>query len=393
MPTDYTLPMGYRTIEVSWLPRSRSGWATFTAGRLESARLWGDLVERHFRIRRLCWTWPSKARWQRWAKRKYPNLSAQSAQQVIGEFCEAVVSARRLRAGGHPEARYPWKKAKYRSVPYTNQDAKLRNGVLRLPNGKAGALLVRIPNTVTLPGRLMEARLELGRVLLVCEVPDQTRPAGPTIGVDLGVNTLVAATDGERAILVSGREIKATIQWRAKRLASAAQRQSGMLKGSGRWRRLQRRKRRMLRKAARRIRDMVHKATRLVANTFPNAHAYVGEPFNDAAEKAGRFSAQAISQAVNRTVIRLLDYKLSGALAIPEPYTSQTCPVCRGRRTCRRTYRCPCGVVAPRDVVGAVNILSLGVSGEIVQRAIPSRIMYRRPDRRSTAGHAARSSG
>jgi putative transposase len=385
--------MGYRTIEVSWFPRSRSGWATFTAARLESARLWGDLVERHFRIRRLNWKWPSKARWQRWAKRKYPNLSAQSAQQVIGEFCEAVESARRLRAGDHPAARYPWKKTKYRSVPYTNQDAKLRDGVLRLPSGKAGALLVRIPNTVTLPGRLMEARLEYGRVLLVYQTPDTVRPAGPTIGVDLGVNTLIAATDGGTAILVSGREVKATIQWRNKKLASAARRQSAMTKGSSRWLRLQRRKRKMLRKADRRIRDLAHKATRQVANAFPNAHAYVGEPFNDAAEKVGRFSAQAISQAINRTVIELLDYKLSGALAIPEPYTSQTCPVCGGRRTCRRMYRCPCGVVAPRDVVGAVNILSLGVSGKIVQRAIPSRIMYRRPDRRSTAGHAARSSG
>jgi len=385
--------MVYRTIEVSWLPRSRSGWATFTASRLESARLWGDLVERHVRIRRLNWKWPSKARWQRWVKRRYPNLSAQSAQQVIGEFCEAVESSRRLRANGHAESRYPWKKPKYRSVPYTNQDAKLRDGVLRLPNGQAGALLVRMPSTVELPGRLMEVRLEFGRVLLVCETPEAVRPSGPTIGVDLGVNTLIAATDGETAILVSGREVKATIQWRNKKLASASQRQSAMTKGSSRWKRIQKRKRQMLRKADRRIRDMTHKATRLVADAFPNAHAYAGEPFNDASEKASRFSAQAISQAVNRTVIGMLDYKLGGAIVIPEPYTSRTCPVCGGRRKCRRTYRCPCGVTAPRDVVGATNILSLGVHGEIVQRAIPLRIMYRRPDRRSSRGHRAGSSG
>jgi putative transposase len=385
--------MAYRTVDVSWVPRSRRAWATFTAARKESARLWSDMVERHHRIRRLHWTWPSKARWQRWAKRKYPHLSAQSAQQVIGEFCEAVESSRCLRANGHAEARFPWKQPKYRAVPYTNQDAKIRNGMLRLPNGQAGALLVRLPSTVTLPGRLMEVRLEYTRVVLVCEVPDAARPAGPTIGIDLGVNTLIAATDGEQAVLVSGREVKATIQWRNKRLASASHRQSAMQKGSSRWRRLQRRKRRMLRKADRRIRDLAHKATRLVADAFPNAHAYVGEPWNDAAQKADRFSAQAISQAVNRKVIGLLDYKLGGAITIPEPFSSQTCPVCGGRRMCRRTYRCPCGVEAPRDLVGAVNILSLGVRGEIVQRPLPDRIMYRRPDRRSSAGHAARSSG
>src|SRR5688572_24394329 len=156
--------MAYRTVEVSWVPRSRGSWATFSAARQESARLWADLVVRHHRIRRLNWKWPSKARWQRWAKRKYPHLSAQSAQQVIGEFCEAVESSRRLRANGHADARYPWKEPKYRAVPYTNQDARIRNGVLRLPNGTAGALLIKLPSTVTLPGRLMEVRLEYARV-------------------------------------------------------------------------------------------------------------------------------------------------------------------------------------------------------------------------------------
>jgi hypothetical protein len=80
--------------------RAPTGWATFTASRHEAARLWNDLVRRHHRIRRLNWTWPSKARWQRWAKGRYPGLSAQSAQQIIGEFCEAVDSCRQLRRNG-----------------------------------------------------------------------------------------------------------------------------------------------------------------------------------------------------------------------------------------------------------------------------------------------------
>jgi putative transposase len=212
--------------------------------------------------------------------------------------------------------------------------------------------------------------------------------------VDLGVNTLIAATDGEQAVVVSGREVKATIQWRNKRLSTATQRQSRMMKGSSRWRRLQRRKRMMIRKADRRIRDLTHKATRQVAVVFPNAHAYVGEPFNDAAQKVGRHSAQAISQAVNRKLIALLQYKLKDAIVIPEPYSSQTCPVCGGRRKCRRMYLCPCGVNFPRDVVGAINILSLGLSGAIIRRSLPSTITYLRPSgRSSSAGHAACSSG
>lgn len=32
-----------------------------------------------------------------------------------------------------------------------------------------------------------------------------------TIGLDLGVNTLIAASDGNKAVLVSGRAVKSTI--------------------------------------------------------------------------------------------------------------------------------------------------------------------------------------
>src|SRR5215475_4744212 len=175
--------MNYRTIEVAWRPRTSAAWATFTASRQEAARLWNDLVRRHHRIRRLGWTWPSKARWQRWAKGRYPGLSAQSVQQIISEFCEAVDSCRQLRRNGYEEARYPWKLRRYRDVVYTNQDARIRDGRLLLPHGTSGTLHIRLPDTVTLPGRLTEARL-------ICEVADVARRQQTVIGVDLGVNTL-----------------------------------------------------------------------------------------------------------------------------------------------------------------------------------------------------------
>jgi putative transposase len=361
---------------------------------MEAARLWSHLVERHFRIRRRNLKWPSKARWQRWAKGRYPGLSAQSVQQIIGEFCEAVNSTRQLRKNGQPDARYPWKKRRYRDVVYTNQDARIRDGWLILPNGKSGTLRVRLPDGVSLPGRLMELRLACRRLILVCEVPDESKPAGPTIGVDLGVNTLIAATDGETAVLVSVREVKATVQWRNKRLASITQKQGTKAKGSRRWKRLQRRKRKMLAKAHRRVRDLTHKATRLMADAFPNAKCYVGKPFNDAAQSIGRVPAQTVSQACNRTLIRLLDYKTAGAIEVEEYYSSQTCPVCGGRRKCRRTYRCACGVTAPRDAIGSTNVLCIGQHGCLVPgRGLPAVIKYLRPRcRSSSGGHPASSS-
>jgi len=284
--------MSYRTVEIAWQPRTNSQWHTFTASRQEAARLWGDLVVRHHRLRCLTWQWPSKSRWQKWAKRKYPNLSAQSCQQIISEFCEAVDSTRQLRKNGHSETSYPWKKPHYRDVVYTNQDARIRDGHLILPNGTSGTLRIRLPATVILPGRLMEVRMSYGRVRLVCEVPDAPRSEQRVIGVDLGVNTLIAATDGQKAVLVSGRKVKAIVQ---------------------------RRKHTMLDKTQRQVRDACHQATHIVKETFPGATCYVGEPYNDASQKMHRVQAQQVSQACTRQIINQLNYKTAG----PSPSTKE----------------------------------------------------------------------
>jgi putative transposase len=396
--------MSYRTVELAWCPRTTTEWMTFSASRREAARLWNDLVVRHHRIRRLKWKWPSKARWLRWAikpKGRYPGLSAQSTQQIIGEFCEAVDSCRQLRKNGHEEASYPWRLRRYHDVIYTNQDARIRDGRLVLPHGTSGTLRIRLPDTITLPGRLMEVRLSYGTIRIICEVPDEARPQQTVIGVDLGVNTLIAATDGHKAILISGRAAKATIQYRNKQLARLQQAQSSKARGSRRHKRLQRRKYKMLGKTARRIRDLCHHATRQVADAFPNASCYVGEPFNDAAQRLGRKQAQQVSSACTRKLIHFLDYKTAGAITISEAYSSQTCPVCGERSKHRRIYRCPhCGATGPRDAVGAVNILSLGTHGAMLPgRCLPQRVKYLRPWlrprrqlRSSSGGHPACSS-
>jgi hypothetical protein len=81
--------MDYRTIEIHWMPHNQAQWGAFVLSRKEAARLWADLVERHHRIRRLGWRWPSKARWQQWAKGRYPGLAArlQVAVELVARVC------------------------------------------------------------------------------------------------------------------------------------------------------------------------------------------------------------------------------------------------------------------------------------------------------------------
>jgi hypothetical protein len=47
-------------------------------------------------------------------------------------------------------------------------------------------------------------------VRLICESADTPRPEQTVVGVDLGVHTVIAATDGQRVLLISGRAANAT---------------------------------------------------------------------------------------------------------------------------------------------------------------------------------------
>jgi transposase len=89
--------------------------------------------------------------------------------------------------------------------------------------------------------------------------------------------------------------------------------------------------------------------------------------------------AQQVSSACNAKIIRQLDYKLWGAIEVSEAYTSQTCPVCGARHKSGRVYQC-CGHSVPRDVIGSINILAIGLNGSIVSgRSVPNAIKWVRP--------------
>ncbi len=259
-------------------------------------------------------------------------------------------------------------------MTYTNQGATVRGDVLRLSHGSGGnvPLLVTLPMDRPLPGRLMQVTLAFGVIRLVCEVAAKVVPENaPKIGVDLGVNTLAAATDGVKVVLISGRAAKAMVQYRNKSQAELRSRIDLGKKGGKRRKRLIRARYRTDDKQARKLKDALHKTTRKIANVFPGHHVIVGKPFNDAARKMGRRQAQQVSSASNAAIIAMLAYKMSGATAVPEPYSSQTCPGCGCRQKCRRVYKCrECGLTLPRDAVGSVNIRRIKVADAEIPAAL-----------------------
>jgi len=185
--------------------------------------------------------------------------------------------------------------------------------------------------------------------------------------------------------------LRAKRQYSAKRLAYLQARQSRCKRKSRRWWRLQRCKNRFRAKQQRRMRDMEHKISRSVVDYAVEQQAGVlaiGD-VRDIAEapNKGRRQNQKLSTWRHGKLRGYLSYKAAAegisVVLVDEQHTSKTCPnpSCNQRHKPRgRIYRCPaCGFQAHRDVVGAVNILSRQLHGDVGKVRPPPATMYRHP--------------
>jgi putative transposase len=228
---------------------------------------------------------------------------------------------------------------------------------------------------------------------LVVENGKQPRDAAgtTTVAVDLGEIHPAVASDGQTAIVVSCRELRAKRQYTAKRLADLRSRQSRCQRKSRCWWKLQQVKNRFRAKQQRRIRDMEHKISRSVVEYAVERQAgrlALGDVRDIAhAPRKGRKQNQKLSTWRHGKLRAYLSYKAEAQgmsmVLVDEQHTSQTCPnpTCNHRHKPQgRIYCCPaCGFQAHRDVVGAVNILSRQLHGEVGKVRPPPTTMYRHP--------------
>ena len=326
-----------------------------------------------------------------------PVLHAHSKDAAQEGFYRACKTARANRTQG---ARYPHKRKSWRTTIWKSSGIRRQGDALMLSRAKGHE-----PITIPLPPhlhhvlRVLEVRLVYDRCArryiwhLVIENGKQPKdaPGTSTVAVDLGEIHPAAATDGHTAVVVSCRELRAKRQYTAKRLAALQSRQSRCRKKSRCWWRLQRCKNRFRARQQRRIRDMEHKISRTVVDYAVERQAgtlALGDVRDIAdAPAKGRKQNQRLSTWRHGKLRAYLTYKAEAegltVILVDEQHTSKTCPnpTCNHRHKPQgRVYRCPvCGFQAHRDVVGAANILSRHLHGEVGKVRPPPATMYRHP--------------
>jgi putative transposase len=379
------------------LPRSEAD-----ALNRESGRVYTNTLVRHYRIKRKTGHWLSPRAGERVEDSTGPStLHAHSRDAAQQGFYKACKTARTLREQGDPDIRYPYHRKRWRTTIWKNTGIRCKGGVLRLARCRGQApVMVSLPaHLAVLPARcFVEMRLVWDRV--ACRytwhlvVDDGITPLPTTAtgvaGVDLGEIHPAALTDGTNAAIISCRELRSCVQYTNKRLSVLRSKQDGHKRGSRRWKRLQRRKSRFLAQQKRRARDLAHKASRAAVD-WAQEHGVgllvIGDVRDVAAGKRlHRNQQQKISQWGHGTMRRDIGYKaeavgITVVDTVNEAYTSQTCPR-DGQRTKPkgRVYTCHvCGFRCARDIVGAANILSRQVHGEVGRVMPPAITMYRYP--------------
>jgi putative transposase len=296
-----------------------------------------------------------------------PQLHAHSADAVVQSFYGALKSWRKRRKTD-PHAKPPHRRRRYYRVQWKSSAIRVRDGRLVLSNGRGHAPLV-VPWSWGTP-----ALVELGWTGVAYELRCTYKveeaapaPAGDDIaGVDLGEVHLAVAHDGRQTTIVNGRALRAKRQYQNKIKAAQAAKQSRMRKGSRRWRKLQRSKRKQLQKLNHQIRDILHKQTTALVSILhaSGVQTVVIGDVRDLRKRVdyGPAANQRIHQMVTGQVRWMVTYKAErlGMRVVlqDEAYTSQECPRCNQRHKPRgRIYQCPaCGFRFHRDGVGAINI-------------------------------------
>jgi putative transposase len=326
------------------------------------------------------------------------QLHAHTADACVQAFFASLKSWR-TRRKTDPTARPPRRRKWYFRIDYKHSAMSLKDGTLRLSNGKGNEPLVLkwkwgLPQTIVIhwTGTEYEA---------IATYKQETPPVQPignkVAGIDLGEVHMAVSHDGEQTHILNGRLLRSKRQYRNKLIAELDGKIDRKKKASRQRKKLVASKKRQLRKLKHQIQDIEHKSTtRLISTLYRDGvqTLAIGD-VRDIRQKndIGSKNNQKIHQWSFGTVRHLLSYKAEQygmhVVLQEEAHTSKTCPVCTRKRKSQPRGRLFCCVNPQcrwswhRDGVGACNIRRKYLAlGPVVGAMAPPTGMRFRPHTR-----------
>lgn len=297
------------------------------------------------------------------------QLNATSVQQMLRRLDKAFTAFfRRLKAGEKPGFPRFKGRDRFHSLEYRHGDGcKLRLGervMLYIQN--VGEIKVKyhraLPNDADIKHVVIKRSNRKWYVCLMLNLPDPTVPEhmGPAVGMDMGLHSLLALSDGQT--IDNPRWLRTSLA----DLRVAQRRLSRRKKGSVRRRKAALQVARLHEHVANQRRDFWHKTTSQLADTYS---LIALEDLKLKFMTANHHLALSAHDAGLGEFQQLLAYKAENAgtlvVTVNPAYTSQVCSECGvivEKDLSIRVHRCPdCGLTLDRDVNAARNILFLAI--------------------------------
>ena len=248
-----------------------------------------------------------------------------------------------------------------------------RLGVVGVPGGIKVLWHRDLPQDAKLGTAILTRQQGKWYVVLSVEAAFAETCGTGTVGIDLGLNSLIATSDGETVAMPRFARKAQKAQRRRQRALARCRRGS---------------KRRLKAKArlaagsarvARQRRDHLHKLSRSLVSRYRDI---AFEDLNMAGLTKGML-ARSIHDAAWSLLVQLVQYKAESAgadVVMVDPRgTSQTCPTCgtiKAKTLAERRHRCECGTDLDRDVAAAriVQQRAFGSGRDIGLRRSSQRI-------------------
>ena len=225
-----------------------------------------------------------------------------------------------------------------------------RIGVVGVPGGIKVVWHRDLPPDAKLGTAILTRQQSKWYVVFSVEADFAETCGSGTVGIDLGLNSLIATSDGEMVEAPRHARRAQKAQRRRQRALARCRR------GSKRRLKVKARLAAGSARIARQQRDHLHKLSRSLVSRY---RGIAFEELNMAGLKRG-ILARSVHDAAWSLLVQLVRYKAANAgadVVLVDPRgTSQTCPECgtiKAKTLSTRVHACDCGCVLDRDVAAA----------------------------------------
>jgi len=313
------------------------------------------------------------------------GIHSQSKQGIVEQYYTALDSYFKA-LNNHDNPKPPYKTYKFQKVVYKKSAIRLKDGYLRLSNGRGEEpLTVGIPDISQCPkyAELIYNNVQdkyFLHIIVDVENEEIKYDNDDVLAVDLGqIHPMTTFDSRGNCRIYNGGKLNSFIRFRNKELGKIQNKMSRCKKYSNRWKKLNSAKRKLLNKATNKINDVLQKYTSFLIGYCIKEELgtiVIGDikGIRDNID-SGSKNNQNLHSWVFKKLTNMIEYKADSVGIkvdyIDESYTSQTCPNCGNRYKPRnRNYECSsCGFVYHRDGVGSINIFKKYISGTLKDKS------------------------